>query len=155
MKIEFKGNLSDHSKKELQKSCISFCVMYVTVIALLIATATINLLRISDSGFVRYLPWIILPCGVLMCISIIISSKKGCKEPTCIKISDDNCVSAVFDGNEYFWSFNDIFKVSDKGECYIMKVKSVHNVSILVCQKDLLTCGTPGEFEKLFSAKLR
>jgi hypothetical protein len=117
---------------------------------------TINFLRFLDSSnkLIGLLPLISVISGVIMCILVIISSKKGCKEPDCIRILDDNYVSAVFDGNEYFWSFAEIYKVMNKDDCYLMKVKNIHHVSFIVCQKDLLTCGTLSEFEKVFSSKL-
>lgn len=49
-------------------------------------------------------------------------------------------------------SITDVVKVLDKGEWYLIYVKSKDGR--FICQKDLLTSGTLDEFEKIFKDKL-
>ena len=160
MKIEFQGSLSLNCKKELKNACVVSCVLYVAMIVFLITYGAIGSSLISNRslsslGFIKYFPFVMVPCGIAMCVMVIIDARKGYKEPACIEISEDKCVSAKFDDGSYFWSFDDVSRVRDKGECYVMKVKKSHHVSTIICQKNLLTKGTLKDFEELFSSKLK
>ncbi len=160
MKIEFRGNLSPKCKKEFKNACISSCVLYVIIILSLttwgaVSSASLSEKVTSSIEFIKYMPYIMVPCGIIVCVTVIVNAKKGYKEPIYIGISQDKCISAEFSDGSYFWSYDDVQKVQDKGECYVVKVKAKRNVSILVCSKSLIVQGTKKDFEDLFSAKLQ
>ncbi len=159
VKIVFRGNLSPSCKKELKNACVRSCILYVIIVLILIVWGIVGYSFIPNNeaaslGFIKYLPYIMAPCGIILCFMVIINAKKGYIEPVCIEIAQDKCVSAEFDDGVRFWSFDDVQKVEDKGECYVVRLKSKRNVSILVCPKNLIVQGTKEEFEDLFSAKM-
>ena len=149
--IEFRGDLSNNSKKYLIKKESKSCL--VVILGSLIACIPFICLTILKD-------WIfvvgIIPLVFLAISSLFPLNKKAVELilPTKIVIVNDLITCK---GNNFSISNNISFvkKVLDYGEWYHIIFKFPHKSFRYLCQKDLLINGSLEEFEKIFEDKIK
>ena len=151
--IEFAGELSEQSKKALNKIMTSIQFKAACIVSIIAAAAiTYFVVTYNEIIALGYLPVIVLLIG-----SACPQSKKNehlfC--PTRILIdSSRNELFVILNNNKITRHFDDIVCVNDFGEHYKIKFKFPHKSIYFLCQKDLIVQGTLEEFETLFQDKL-
>ena len=147
MKVKYPGNVRKAYRAEQQKN--SFIGGLIT--SILFAIPTIVLAFKID--------WIVLLFFLVLIpfpfLAAIPPKEKYYPMIFPSKVTIDTRTGEMTTQSSQFFaesSITDVVKVLDKGEWYLIYVKSKDGR--FICQKDLLTSGTLDEFEKIFKDKL-
>lgn len=154
--IEFKGELSEQSKrhfiKDLRKK---FCIV-MTIYSNIMCLPIVVLLSIYLHFTCAFL--IVIP--TIMCTVVFLYEMKDAEyiknfAPESVTI-DDNTLIGTTSNHKEVRMLTDVKRVLDYGIYYWIKVRFrlLHRGDVFACQKDLMTQGTIEEFEELFKDKL-
>ena len=151
--IEFNGYISGAAEKHFRKKSRNL-VQNAMLISLLLFLPIIIYLAIK----IRYALLLFVYCGMFAIIPLLVripQSEKERKALTPKKIVIDGkhivCVADKYTETKHITS---VKRVRDFGTFYEMVFSFGKISEKFICQKDLLTKGSLGEFEKLFKGKI-
>lgn len=148
--IKFQGEISQECKKWFIKR---ECKAYLLITCLLAALYAIANIIIALLWGLIALLYLIIP--VVAIIGFIFPFKKYIikRVPLVVSIEDEfvECENEQEYANN---KLDDVKKVVDLGDWYIVKFYFPINLRWFICQKDLIVEGTIEEFEQLFEGKI-
>ena len=150
--IEFKGDLSAQTKKDVHKIKTKKTAIRVVFFLLLMIIPIYSLFNIPHVFYLEVAHYSAILIGIVMIAGIFKNFREG-KEPSQITIEEDKIIAQ----NETFKTLrkvSDVKKVVDFGEWYHILFDYQNESFSFVCQKDLLTKGSLEEFEACFEGKL-
>ncbi len=146
--IVFRGELSDRSKKILNRE-MSHIIFFATSITALILSVFITLAVVYYDWICAFLYFFVLP---LFLLPVLSTSKKYWNNlcPTEISINDE---IVIINGDEFYQErdISNLKSIIDYGDSYRMQFLFPHKAFSCLCQKDLIVEGTIEEFEERFS----
>ena len=93
---------------------------------------------------------------VTAAVFLILTKKNGSSAqifPKQITVDDNKIELSSVTGDCFSRNLQDVTKITETETCYILDFRLPNDV-YYICQKDLITEGTTGEFEKLFEGKI-
>lgn len=145
--IVFEGKLTTQSMQRLDKHQ----ALTVTKIIALILTVTFvcGIVLLYIDSIEGYWSFISFSVGLIASTILAIIVMFTPHYPLRVEIKEDNIHVESADGKVYFTAnTNDVKKVYDYPECYLVTFR--HKYSPVLCQKDIVNCGTLEDFEEAF-----
>ncbi|MDE6355965.1 MAG: hypothetical protein K2L67_01855 [Clostridia bacterium] len=148
--IKFQGEISQDCKKWFLKREFKAYLILSCLLALLYAIANIVIALLWELIALLYL---IIPIVAIICFSLPFRKFAVNRVPSIVSI-EDNFIECENEKEYANNKLDDVKKVIDLGEWYIVKFYFPVNLRWVICQKDLIVEGTIEEFEQLFEGKI-
>lgn len=152
--IEFKGMITGKALKYLKDELRSGMIVGVTIALLVILPSIIYFYILSS--YIQIIIGYLFLAVMGYVITFVPQTKKFYASITPKRIFTDEEFIVVVSGNDVSQHrlISDAKKLIDHGEFYTIKFPFGKNLSLFICQKELLSQGTLEEFEALFEGKI-
>ncbi len=158
--IVFNGHLTGSAEERFVKRTVEYAQTQFIVGAVLAIPMTPGIARLLHVQLsTKVLPYLSgAVCAVFLLGMLLVRIPKSKKvKQACIPYRiycEDDFIVCISEKDQVYRKISDVTKVRDRGDFYEVVFRLSKYSEKFICQKDLLTKGSLGEFEALFEGKI-